>query len=158
MDTWAAGGDGVVVTAPERDRWVINVRGLDGEIVRVLQRDFTTRKRNDEDRAELTDGMVIIINGQRQEIESKTLEHDPAIMGLDVAADGRLFVTSCFDQRKLLQDGVAARYDVISPGGEFSRTVGRDRARFRRHPGRLVLHGRRGFPAHPQLRPGHRRR
>jgi hypothetical protein len=119
MDTWAAGGDGVVVTAPARDRWEITVRGLDGEIIRVLQRDFTVRKRNDEDRAELTDGMVIIVNGQRQEIESKTLEHDPAIMGLDVAADGRLFVTSCFDQRKLLKDGVAARYDVISAAGEF---------------------------------------
>ncbi|MEN8163335.1 MAG: hypothetical protein ABFS37_04335, partial [Acidobacteriota bacterium] len=67
----------------------------------------------------LTDGMVIVMNGVRQEIESKVLDNDPAIMGLYVAADGRLFVRTCFDQEEHYDIGTAGRFDVISPDGEF---------------------------------------
>ncbi len=120
LDEWAAGGsDGTLYTAPVRDEYIINARGLDGELVRVMSRPFKPRHRDEEDKKELTDGMVIVMNGVRQEIESKALDKDPSIMGLSVADDGRLFVQSCFDQENLLDIGTAARYDVISPAGEF---------------------------------------
>jgi hypothetical protein len=40
-------------------------------------------------------------------------------MPAPVAANGRLFVTTCYDQRKLLEGGVAGRWDVVSPDGEY---------------------------------------
>jgi hypothetical protein len=119
LDEWAIGPDGVLYTAPVRDDYTINARGLDGELVRVMTREFKPRHRDSEDKEELTDGMIIIINGVRQEIENKALDNDPAIMGLQVAGDGRLFVGTCYDQDKLLEVGTAGRYDIISPAGEF---------------------------------------
>ena len=119
LDEWAAGPAGALYTAPVRDQYVINARGLDGEMIRVMSREFKPRHRNDEDKEELTDGMVIVMNGVRQEIESKALDYDPAIMGLHAADDGRLFVLTCFDQGELLDVGTAGRFDVISPDGEF---------------------------------------
>ena len=120
LDEWAAGGaGGTLYTAPNRDEYVINARNLDGELVRVMSREFEPRKRENEDKEELTDGMVIVMNGVRQEIESKALDNDPPIMGLFVAADGRLFVRTCYDQEDHLEEGTAGRFDVISPSGEF---------------------------------------
>ena len=119
LDEWAVGPAGNLYTAPVRDAYIINVRNLDGEMVRTMTREFQPRKRNQEDKDELTQGMVIIMDGVRMEIESKALDNDPAIMGLEVADDGRLFVRTCFDQEDLLETGVAGRFDVISPGGEF---------------------------------------
>jgi hypothetical protein len=119
MEEWAIGPDGVLYTTPVRDEYVINARGLDGEMVRTMNREFKPRHRNDEDKQELTDGMVIVMNGVRQEIESKALDNDPAIMGLFVTDDGRLFVRTCFDQEDLLDVGTAGRFDVISGAGEF---------------------------------------
>jgi len=123
LDTWGAGPDGQLYTAYDREKYAIRVRGLDGEIVREMTREFSPRIREQEDKDELTDGMVIIMNGRRQEIESKALDTDPAIDALEIASDGRLFVRTCFDQRKLLSGGVASRYDVISPEGEFLEQV-----------------------------------
>jgi len=119
LDVWAAGGEGALYTAPVRDEYVINQRNFDGELVRVMSRDFKPRHRNEEDKKELTDGMVIIMNGVRQEIESKALDNDPAVVGMDVASDGRLFVRNCFDEEDLLETGTAGRFDIIDSAGEF---------------------------------------
>ena len=119
LDAWAIGPDAVLYTAPMRDAYTINARGLDGELVRVMTREFEPRHREDEDKEDLTEGMVIVINGARQEIENKALDNDPAVMGLYVADDGRLFVRTCYDQEKLLETGTAGRFDVISGAGEF---------------------------------------
>lgn len=120
MSQWAAGGpEGVLYTTPVRDEYVINARSLDGEMIRVMSRDFEPRQRDEEDKAAMTNGMVIIMNGVRQEVENKALDTDPAIMGLNVAEDGRLFVETCYDQDELLDKGIAGRFDVISPEGEF---------------------------------------
>jgi hypothetical protein len=119
LDTWAVGPDGLIYTAPVRDEYVINARGLDGEMVRVMNRPFTPRKRSEEDKEELTNGMVIVMNGVRQDVENKALDNDPAITGLSVAADGRLFVRTCFDDDNLLDLDTAGRFDIISPAGAF---------------------------------------
>jgi hypothetical protein len=123
LDTWGAGPDGTIYTAPERDNYTIRVRGIDGAVIREMTREFETRVRVQADKDELTDGMVIVMNGRRMEIESKALDTDPAIDEFQVASDGRLFVATCFDQRKLLSGGVASRYDVISPEGELLEQV-----------------------------------
>ena len=119
LDQWAVGIDGLLYTVPERGAYAINVRNLDGELQGTLRRKFSPRKRGEKDKKELTDGMVVIVGGRRQEIESKALDFDPAIMGLNVAPDGRLFVTNCFDRPEELPAGIGASYDVISPDGTF---------------------------------------
>jgi len=119
LDEWTIGDDGLLYTVPVRDEYTINVRNLEGDLLRVMTREFKPRKRTQEDKDELTSGMVIIMDGVRQEIENKALDHDPTIMGMNVARDGKLYVRSCYDQDTLLDLGVAGRFDVISPGGEF---------------------------------------
>lgn len=119
LNTWSLSKDGIVYSVPEREAWAINARGLDGALRSTFRRPFTPRKRTAADKSELTDGMIVIVNGQRQQIESKALETDPAIERINVAADGRLFVTSCLQSRERLPAGVAARYDVITPDGRF---------------------------------------
>ncbi len=119
MDQWTVGQDGLLYTTPVRNEYAINVHNLEGDLVRVMTREFKPRKRTQEDKDELTSGMVIIMDGVRQEIENKALDHDPAVMGMKVAHDGRLYVQTCYDQDTLLKSGVAGRFDVISPDGAF---------------------------------------
>lgn len=118
LDQWTLGNN-QVFTVPVRDQYLINVRDMDGTLTHTLQRDFAPRKRSQDDKDGITSGMVMIINGVRQEIENHVLDHDPAIMGLRVAADGHLFVVNCYQQTEKLTDGAAGRYDVISPEGQF---------------------------------------
>jgi hypothetical protein len=119
LNTWNLSKDGIVYSVPEREAWAINARGLDGAVRSTFRRPFSPRKRTAEDKAELTDGMIVIVNGQRQQIESRALDTDPAIERINVAADGRLFVTSCLQSRERLPAGVAARYDVVTPDGKL---------------------------------------
>jgi hypothetical protein len=119
LNTWTTSRDGSIFTAPERDAWAVNVRGLDGGLARTLRRPFTPRKRTAAEKAALTDGMIVIVNGRRQQVESKALDRAPAILRLNAAADGRLFVTSCLQDRDQLPDGAVARYDVVTPDGGF---------------------------------------
>lgn len=119
LNTWNVSPDGIVYSVPERDAWVINARGLDGTVRATFRRPFTPRKRSAEEKTELTDGMVVIVNDRRQAIESKALDTAPAIERISVATDGRLFVTNCLQSREQLPAGVAARYDVVTPDGRF---------------------------------------
>ena len=118
-EAWCAGPQELVFSTAERDRYRINVRDFAGDLVRVYERPFTTRTRNQEDKDEVASGMVIVINGRRQEPETRALDTDPAIAFLNAADDGRLFVTTCWDVRDRLDAGTAGRFDVISSAGEF---------------------------------------
>ena len=138
LDTWAV-GDGVVYTVPVRDRYLIRKRDLQGGEVATFEREFTTREREQEDKDDLTSGMRIIINGVNQEIDKHVLDTDPALMNISVTPDGRLFVTNCWGQRKLLPDGVAARVDVIGDDGSFIEELTLEVPEFNRKQDRLMF-------------------
>ncbi len=138
LDTWAL-GDGVLYTAPVRDEYLIRKRDLAGNEVATFRREFETRKREQEDKDDLTSNMRIIINGVNQEIEKHVLDNDPALMNISAAADGRLFVTSCWGQRKLLPEGTAARVDVIGPDGAFIEELSLTVPEFHREQDRLMF-------------------
>ena len=122
-DSWAARGDRVY-TIPERDVYTIRVRDLAGNHATDFTRAFEPRVRTDEDKDEISSGGANFrVVGQDFEVERKILDTDPAIDALQVASDGRLFVRTCWDVRKLLPTGTAARYDVISPKGKFLEQV-----------------------------------
>ena len=119
MSQWTVTPGGIIYTTPERDAYVLAAYDLEGNRLHVLRRPFTPRKRTDKDKESITSGVVMRVNGRRVEVESHVLDTDPAIMGLHAAADGRLFVTNCLDRAEVLPEGIGARYDVISPDGEF---------------------------------------
>jgi hypothetical protein len=116
---WAVGPLGVVATVAERDAWVINERGLDGELRRVFQRPCKMRRRTDEEKDEAASSIRIAVATGRSTMEKKPLDTDPAIVDLHFASDGRLFVVTCHHAPGQLPEGVAGRFDVITPGGEF---------------------------------------
>lgn len=118
LSTWTLGND-IVYTAPHRDEYVIHGKDLQGNVTAVFRRDFSPRKRTDEDKDDMTSGMRLIMNGVEQKIEKHIEDFDPAIRTLDVARNGHLFVNNCFGQRKLLPEGVAGVFDVIAPDGQF---------------------------------------
>lgn len=138
LDTWALGDD-IIYTAPERGAYLIHVRDMAGNMVAKFRREFSPRKRNDQDKEDLTSNMRIIINGVQQEIEKHVLDHDPAIMDLKVAKDGRLFVNNCHSQRKLLPQGVAGRFDVIAPDGQFLEELTLTIPEFNNEQDRLIF-------------------
>ena len=117
---WCALPTGYVCSAAARDRWAVNVRDLEGNLVRVYERPgFAARERTAADKAEVGGGMRIVINDRRVEPDITALDTDPAVMGMQGAPDGRLFVRSCWDVRDRLEAGTAGRWDVISPDGEL---------------------------------------
>ena len=71
----------------------------------------------------MTDDVRVVMNGQRLEVENKSLDVDQAIRNLGVASDGRLFVTNSYQYRAHLPEGTAGQYDVINPAGEFVETL-----------------------------------
>jgi hypothetical protein len=119
FSTWNCGPGEVIYTVPEHQAWTIEARDFAGVLLRTLTRPFETRKRTGEDKEELAADMVVVINGVRQEVENKALDHDAAIDAVHVASDGRLFVRSCWQRRPRLAEGVADRFDVVTPDGAF---------------------------------------
>lgn len=119
MSQWAASPQGLIFTTPERENYVISVYDLTGAKLRTMRRPFITRTRTDEEKKRIGSGRIFRRRGQQIEVENHIQDTDPAIMGLNTSADGRLFVTDSFGQGKGLPDGLAARYGVFSPEGEF---------------------------------------
>ncbi len=118
LDTWALGDD-VLYTVPDRNLYLINRRNLAGDITAAFRRDFRPRKRTAADKDEIAGKMRLMVNGVEQKIEKHILDNDPAIMSLDTAGDGRLFVGTCYGQRKLLPEDIAGRFDVLDAEGRF---------------------------------------
>lgn len=118
FQTWAVGPDGVF-TFPSREDYTIDVKNLDGTLRATISRPFETRRRTKEDKAGMTAGMTIVIGDGQQEAQNKLLDTDPAILSMQVAPDGRLFVENCYHANAMKNGEVARRYDVIDPEGTF---------------------------------------
>ena len=116
LSSWAL-GDGVLYTHPSRDEYVVNAYDMAGELQAVYRRDFTPRTRTDEELEEMGASSTRHRRGREIKIERHMLDNDPAIVDLDVAPDGSLYVASCFGRRSVLPEGVARLVDVISPDG-----------------------------------------
>lgn len=120
---WAADPAGKIYTTPERSAYWIKVADFEGNLLREMTRSFTPHKRSQEDKDRLVEGLRLFIGGRRVPIENRALDHDPAIMSLAAASDGRLFVVNCHQQPERLAPGVMGRFDVFSPAGEFTEEL-----------------------------------
>lgn len=119
---WALAPDGRVYAATRRDEFAISVYTPDGTLERVIERPYTPRKRTEAEKQEIADGIVMIVNGQRLEIEAEIEDHDPAIGRIHVTDDGLLWVLGSRGNREQ-PNGIMLTYDVFGPGGAFIKQV-----------------------------------
>ncbi len=138
LDTWTMSKENVF-TVPHRDRYLINVKSLDGSIEKVISRPFEPRKRIDEDKEEMASGFRMVVNGQTLEMEKHILDFDPALNNMYVADDGRLFVETCFQRTTRLSTGVAGRFDIISDEGKLVEELTLELDEFNPDQDRLVF-------------------
>jgi hypothetical protein len=121
-DLFAVDAAGRVYFPAERDRYRIDVHGPDGALVQVIEREHTPRRRTSERKERLVGNVVMSINGEIVRLRATIDDYDPAIEGLHVAADGRLWVMSSHG-RHPEREGVARSYDVFDADGRFVETV-----------------------------------
>jgi hypothetical protein len=119
FNSWAVSPRGVVATVAERKAWAVNERSLDGVLRRVLRRTCRPCKRTSEEKEEAVSRIRLSTVVAGATIEKRPLDTDPAIVDLQYAADGRLFVTTCQNAPERLAEGVAGRFDIVTPEGEF---------------------------------------
>ena len=117
----AVGKDGRVYVATERDDYLISVYTADGTLERVIEREFTSRDRNDEE----FNRIKTIMETQLAQIPNAKIipaKNEPDVGSLEFGADGNLWVTtsrSGYDQ----PEGVLTTWDIFTPDGHFVNTV-----------------------------------
>ncbi|MBD3334015.1 MAG: 6-bladed beta-propeller, partial [Candidatus Eisenbacteria bacterium] len=89
---WTMDPDGRIYAAESRDEYAISVYSPDGELERVIQREFTPRRRSPEEKARVGEGMVVVVNGERVQMEVEAEDHPPCISAMHVTDDGELWV------------------------------------------------------------------
>lgn len=116
--------DGRVYAAPHRDSYTIHVYRPDGALERVIEREFTPRKRTPEDVDRIKSTRRIRVRGPRggQDIEQVISGTDPCVSRLRVDDDGSLWVLSSRGDREQ-PDGVFSTFDIFDPAGHFVRQV-----------------------------------
>ncbi|MFO7610158.1 MAG: hypothetical protein R6X35_13395 [Candidatus Krumholzibacteriia bacterium] len=119
----AVGADGRVYAAPERNAYVIEVFAPDGTRERTITRSYTAPARDDRQRQNAKRIIEAVAANYPAPMQGLTIEDtDPAISGLFVTADGRLWVATGRSGRDL-PDGAWLVLDVFGPDGAFERQV-----------------------------------
>jgi sugar lactone lactonase YvrE len=119
---WAVGPDGRVYTAPIRDSYAIHVFRPDGTLDRVIEREMQPWKRTQAEKDRVGEGLVVVINGRRMDIEKKIEDYEPDIARLQVTDDGFLWVLSSRSTREQ-PEGIFQTYDVFDSEGHFVKQV-----------------------------------
>lgn len=122
LPVWAAGSKGNVYISPSYDRYRIDVMDLGGKTVHVIEREYESRKRTDEElerRKKLLEQMPAGMGNMDIKID-KT---DRDILEMIVRDNGELWVFSSHskDEQK---DDVLGPFDVFDPEGRYIRNVG----------------------------------
>jgi hypothetical protein len=122
----AVGPEGRVYAAPEREAYRINVYAPDGTLERVVEREYTSRKRTDEDMAWLRSLLEGAFSQVPFDVELKLSDHDSDInwlsRGLQVDEQGRMWILPSRGNRDQ-PAGVLATFDVFDKGGVFDHQV-----------------------------------
>ncbi len=119
---YALGRDGTVYVAKERNRYAIFVYSPGGTLERVIEREFRPWKRTAEEKGQVGEGMLVMINGQRVALDVEAEDDDPCIIDMRVADNGELWVLSGRGTREQ-PTGILRTYDVFDPQGHFVRQV-----------------------------------
>lgn len=117
----AAGPDGRIYVAAERDAYRIEVYHSDGTIDRVIEREFDPVARSDSE-YETVRSIAEMQFGQIPNAKTIVAKTHPDISGLFFGPDGNLWVSHSRSIRDL-PEGILATWDVFTPAGDFTRTV-----------------------------------
>lgn len=120
------GPDGRVFVLPDRDRYEISVFRPDGQLDRIIERDFTPRPRTARERARMEALAERRFRTFPFDLSLEFSETESVIAwyhrGLQVATDGSLWVRHCRSAENL-PAGVLVRFDVFDAQGSFVRQV-----------------------------------
>ncbi len=119
---WAIGPGGEVYTAPIRDRYEIHVHASSGDLERVIEREFASWKRSEEEKQQVADGILMLANGQPIEVEKEIADFEPCVSALYVTGRGDLWVDHSRSFRNL-PEGVLARLDQFDPAGRYAERI-----------------------------------
>ena len=120
--TAVAVDDGQVVFASVRDEYKLEWHNLDGEVTRVVTREFAAHRRSQAELDELKYKGYSIVNGDLRFKDRRLCANDPVIGTIKPLPDGRLRVhTSVFE--KDLPQGMVCRYEVHASTGELLERV-----------------------------------
>jgi len=120
-DCIALDSGGRLFAAMNRDRYAISVFNPDGSLERIIERaNYSQRIRTAEEKANVTSGMMIMVNGRRLEMESEVEDTEAAIERLWIDNQDRLWVVHSHSDN---QDGVFRSYDLFDTSGAWLQTV-----------------------------------
>ncbi len=117
IQAWTVGRDGEIYLAPDRDRWLVEVRDAWGGVLRIITRDWAPHRRTDQEKEKVKDGYSFSSNGKLPPITYRIADTDPAISSLGFR-NGELRVHTP-ELGRDLPAGVAARYDIFDPEGRL---------------------------------------
>ncbi len=117
---WTIGPEGNIYAAPERDIYAVHVFAPDGKRLRIFERDYVARLRNEAEKADM--GIQMEADGQEIPVDNVIADRDPAITRIHVTADGETWVLHSLSTQDL-PDGILQRHDVFDREGRYIREV-----------------------------------
>ena len=116
-----SGPDGRVYVSLKRNDYVINIYSPDGQLERVIEREFQHRPRADEDYEAVKNALEARL-AQLPDPSISVSRTEPDVNSLTIGPDGNLWVTSSrsgFEQ----PEGILATFDVFDSSGHFIKQV-----------------------------------
>jgi hypothetical protein len=118
-----ADSEGRVYFTPRRDAYEIHVHNPEGELERVITREYESLKRDDEMKTEAELTMEAVALSYNVPLQGVTIEDDEQdIEFLHVAPDNRLWIRTSRGDRRSPQ-GVLTTYDVFDSAGHFQQQI-----------------------------------
>jgi hypothetical protein len=119
----ALGPDGRVYIGPERNAYRVHVYSPEGELQRVIERDYQHWQRTAEQREEARLTIEAVGRNYPAPVqEIITLDTEPDIESMRVDADHALWIQNSRDNRER-RDGVMAIYDYFDADGHYRQKV-----------------------------------
>jgi len=118
---WTVDEEGRIYVAPHRNEYRIEVYGTDGDLERVISREYESYPRDEELKRTAT--LIVEAVGAYHPVppHSVTIEDtEPDIIGMWIAPDGELWVQTSRGNHEQ-PDGAYAVYDIFTPDGDFVR-------------------------------------
>jgi len=125
---WAAGPDGRLFVAPQRNEYRIDVYLPDGTLDRSFTRDYSSYKRTAKEKDGARDRLMPFRRRgrrggrQRPMPELIVMDTEPDITGIHVTENGEVWVLTSRGVRDQ-QDGILCTYDVFDPSGTFTHQL-----------------------------------
>ncbi|MEZ4388290.1 MAG: hypothetical protein R3D98_12085 [Candidatus Krumholzibacteriia bacterium] len=120
---WCVTSDGLVVIAPDRDRYHLEYYRPDGELVQVVDRPITPHRRTADELAERRQSVSYSVGGQQVAVDCRLLDHDPVISRLRALPDGQVGVVHAGLPRDTQDPHPRWRWDVHDRSGRLTERV-----------------------------------